>query len=647
MSTTYVVTLDLRTVGSLNMGLGPGGRGGPAALTAINRPMQLLKSGFRDLHDVGGRVMGVLDGAAHAAMRVAAAGLVAGGGAAFMAAYTGVAKLNAELQSSKIALATIFTANGQTNDLASGFALATDEINKMRVDAKKLPGELEDLKNIFVTTAIPGFEAGADADHMRQLSAKVMAFAAISRIPQDVAAREMAILLEGRSGAHNLLGMRLAALTGDKAKKFNQSSADKRLSFLEDQLDNYHDAVDVYSRSFEGVSSTLVDNVKQFGIVATGPLFTKVTDTLGGINKWFDDNEALVGSWADYVGAEAGHAFDVVKDKIVEWWPAIVTFFDNLRTEFSNLKTEWGPLFGELGGTIKSALADPETIQNIKSLIKGYVELKVAASGYNVLEGGVKLAAGGASIYSALSAAGIVGGGAAAGGAAAAAGGAAAGGGTLMGLLTAAPVAGTLAAALLAPVAVAGGLAAVAFSGVPDQESIHAADMTRGQEMAVKTLKRLHEQYGDGVSITEGVNRESAYLRANFQDTAADALELAAAMQDAGTAAAMYSSMLNGASRSNQWIGGMGGDPSGWDSDKDRNNPAYHFLPQVIESLKKDEVNKPKPKSPGGKGGTSIQKVEIVVTSNQHPSRVSRLVVDELVKLDRTARVSGYDRRPR
>jgi hypothetical protein len=48
--------------------------------------------------------------------------------------------------------------------------------------------------------------------------------------------------------------------------------------------------------------------------------------------------------------------------------------------------------------------------------------------------------------------------------------------------------------------------------------------------------------------------------------------------------------------------------------------------------------------SVGGHGGTSIQKVEIVVTSNQSPSRIARSVHGELAKLSQNRRASPFVR---
>ena len=65
------------------------------------------------------------------------------------------------------------------------------------------------------------------------------------------------------------------------------------------------------------------------------------------------------------------------------------------------------------------------------------------------------------------------------------------------------------------------------------------------------------------------------------------------------------------------------------------------FTSGIAAQAKKDEKAET-PKHPGGKGGTSIQRVEIVVTQNNNPSRVARSIVDELSKLQRNPRVSKY-----
>lgn len=630
--TTYAVTLDLKTVGSLDFGLNKTG-----GLSSATTSMATLRGALHDLRDVGGKFMGVLDGIAGRVGTLVAYGGGALLSAGFYAAYEGVTKLNAELEATKISLGTIFKANGQTNDLASGFELATEQIAKMRKDARDLPGELEDLKKIFVTAAIPGFGAGADADRIRKLSASTMAFAAIAQVPQAVAARELAMLLEGRAGAHNVLGQRLDALSGDKAKSFNAMGADKRLEYIEGKLSGYTGAIDRFKNSYEGLSSTFVDNVKQFGLAATAPLFDRVKTTLAEINNWFNDNEALVGSWADYIGSNAAAAFDAVKAKIQEWWPILKEFATNMKAEFSHLTEEFGPLLKAFESWAKAKMADPTTPGQIESLVKDYAALKVIAGvGSTVVNGALGVNAA-LNIAKFLGYGGLGAGGVAAGGGAATGGGglAAAGGGLGLGLGLAGGAA-----------ALAGGLYYGAFGGVDSQVETDAKNKARGEELAAESIKHYTEMVQLGQithkEMVERVNADADFMRAHFQDAAADALELALALSTAAGAAEWNAARLNDIGRKDAW-----GDPSGWDVNSDnalvtKRDFGYWGQPIVdtMADLKSADAKAPKHK--GGKGGTTIQKVEIVVTQNNSPSRVARTVVDELSKLQRNPRVSKF-----
>lgn len=633
--TTYAVTLDLKTVGSLDFGLNKSG-----GLSSATTSVATLRGALHDLRDVGGKFMGVLDGIAG---RVGALAAVGGGAllsAGFYAAYEGVTKLNAELEATTISLGTIFKANGQTNDLASGFEMAGEQLAKMRKDARDLPGELEDLKRIFVTAAIPGFGAGADADRIRKLSASTMAFAAVAQVPQAVAARELAMLLEGRAGAHNVLGQRLDALSGDKAKSFNAMGADKRLEYIEGRLAAYSGSIDRFKNSYEGLSSAFVDNVKQFGLAATTPLFDRVKTTLAEINNWFDSNPALVASWADYIGSNAGAAFDSVKAKFLEWWPILKEFATNMKAELGHLSEEFGPILKAFETWAKAKMADKNTPGQIENLVKDYAALKVIAGiGSTVVNGALAVNAG-LNVAKFLGYGGLGAGGAAAGsgGAASGLGLGAAGGGLGLGLGLGGAAAG-----------LAGALFYGAFGGIDSQVETDAKNKARGEALAAESLKKYEAMVEWGqISHKEMVERvvdDATFMREHFQTAAADALELALAMKDAAFAAGLLSAKLDNPNRQGMQADGMTGDPSGWavKMAKEPNRDYSYWGQPIVDSMSglTKEVAKP-PKHKGGKGGTTIQRVEIVVTQNNNPSRVARSVVDELSKLSRNPRVSRF-----
>ena len=114
--------------------------------------------------------------------------------------------------------------------MPQGMSVAADVMSQMRKDAAALPGEFRDLVGIFKTISIPGFQAGASVDEIRAVAAQAMAVSQVMGLPMEQASRELAMLLEGRAGAHNVLGMRLAGLAGQRAEAFNKLTAADRLA---------------------------------------------------------------------------------------------------------------------------------------------------------------------------------------------------------------------------------------------------------------------------------------------------------------------------------------------------------------------------------------------------------------------------------
>ncbi len=548
-----------------------------------------------------------------------------GGGIAAMA--YGVTKLNGELESTKIGLGSIFSANGIARDLPAGMKLASDTIRDMREDAKKLPGEFGDLLGIFRTGAIPAFHAGASPEQFRKLSAQAMAAAKVSSVPMDQAGREFAMLLEGRSGAHNVFGMRLLGLSGDKAEAFNNLDPNKRLETLSRELGKFSASIDVFGGSFEGLSSTFIDNVKEFARLATEPLFGRVKDWLKDTNGWLESNGDRMKTWANNAGTHLANAFDWAKKKLEEWGPVLKGFaetgWERIRETFQQMR----PHIDAAAESLKKFLQDPQAIDKLITLGKTYLALKVAqsATGSAFSVGGSLLQGAGA-----LAQLGVFGGGAA--GTAAAGATAGAGGAAGAGVLA------TLSAAAL-PVAVA--LAAVGtvswavYEGMQlHKEWTHdiADDYRLMHDTARRTIGAYDRMSEDWASVTARAAVDIDQLRKAGNDTAAAVYELELASYQA--AAAMKSMVRER-----------------WDSrDKAITEHALEMGTLGTQQMAKDfirgqgEFKKQPKKHKGGGGGTNIQKVEIVVTSNQDPSRIARAVAGELEKLQRNRRSSPYGR---
>lgn len=596
----YVVEMDLTRVGDLGVDQLMG------KISRADKAVGDFKRGWRDLGVSVAPIGDAIDSVASKVWGLAKAGAVLTGGALFAGATYGVTHLNNELEKSVISLGTIFSANGIASNVPQGMVIAKDTIAKMRIDAQKLPGEFEELQTIFTTGAIPAFHSGASVDRFRDLAAKAMAAGKVAQMDNGQVAREFAQLLEGRSGAHNVFGMKLLGLSGDKASAFNKMAGDKRLEMISKELDKYSGSITAFGDSFDAVSSTLVGTVKNIGQRATAPLFADVKGALADANAWFDKNRDKVDRFADRVGEKLHYAFVGARKLIDEWWPAIEKFGEGAYDRFVKIWQDAKPYIEEFGAYIKKALEDPNgTIDKLITLVKLYAALKGAEAVGGAVAGTLQAVGGVAQMASALKMMGYGGG---ATTLAARAGGALYGAGA-----AAAPYA--LAGAV--PGAIAGGLWYGAFGGVPTKEDHYNDANNAGKELANETFERLNAQGKSSLEMWEQVRLESQLMRAKFQDVTAAAYEAQFALRSLAATQPMSREARDQediSARVNAYLAGP--------------------LKPAAEGAKKMD-----PKHKGGGGGT-IQKVEIVVTSNQHPSRIARAVVGHMVRIARNPTAS-------
>lgn len=611
MSTTYSVVIDLKTVGSLDVGKGATGKGPEKA-------MSLIKSGWKDIEGASSGVMGVLDSAVDKMGSFAKAAAVAGGVAAMGAMYYGVTSLNSELESTKISLGTIFSANGIAGSVPEGMQHASDIIKTMRQDAKALPGEFEDLKGIFITGAIDASRAGASPEQWEKTAAKVMASAKVAQVPMEVASREFAQLMEGRAGAHNVLGTRLFGLSGASAKKFNAQTDAQRFAELSKTLDKYGASIDQFGQSFDGQSSSLVDNAKNLLRQTTEPLFEAVKRELGGINGWFEHSDAMISSWSDYLGGKLVDGFEFGKKEILLWGPAVEQFAVNAYAKLHAIWIDIGPTVTAGAEAIRNALKDPGTIDKIIHMLELWAGMKAVGAGLGIvgtfgqgIKGAADVAGGAKALWSG-------------GGAAAGAESKGMGGGT----------ANVLAAGIMAPLLALG----YAYTEKQNLNEVNEEKDRQARDAAWKLGTSLFE-LNESMMATTGAQdhyMESVGNWAAQMDASGDATEAAfLRLEYAAIAAAAAMDNMYAHDRAER------DDASAREASNDMmlaiTQQNRKFLGGGSETKKGGAVT-------GGHGGTNIQKVEIVVTQNNSPSRVARVVMDELGKLTRNPRSSSFTR---
>ncbi len=274
------------------------------------------------------------------------------------------------MELAETSLASVLNAKGAVANIEQGLGKSAQMVAEMRKDAAELPGEFSDLQGILMSSVASGMEAGVSPEKMQKISAQAMAAGKAMAVPLDQAGRELALLFEGRAGAHNVFGKRLGIDAHKEyapGKTFNKLDEVERVRIIEEQLGKFGPAIKAFSSTWDAQSSTLVDNVKMFTQSATKPLFEEAKETLTDINRWFDENQSTVDHYSRWVGSKFRDAFLWGKSTIQEWWPVISNF---ASSSYQALSSAWEKLEGPVGKVSDLAndfLSDPKNVDMIVS----------------------------------------------------------------------------------------------------------------------------------------------------------------------------------------------------------------------------------------------------------------------------------------
>lgn len=595
---SYRLIVDLSTRGSLASDVAKIGEkaGGVEKVgRAAERTSESFQKAGNALQEMGTRAAGVFESVVEKAAGVAVSLAKFGAGAGIAAAAYGVGHLNAELEKTTVSLASVFTAQGISGGMESGLRMSSAVIKDMRKDAAMLPGEFEDLLGFFRLGAAPGLGIGASVPQLEKLSANAMAAAASTGMNMDQAAREFAQLLQGRSGSHNVFGSMLG-ITGEESKKFNAATGEQRLKILEKEFGKYSESIAFFGQTFDALSSSLTDSGKSFLQKATAPLFESVKTAMRQTNDWIDDHSNVLENVAGRVGNALQYAFEVGKEKLIEWGPIL----------------------------LDTAQAVGDRLLGIWERISPFVEAIEAKAKAFMRHGGTEFHHGGPDLL--LDKIGDI--------------------SKVYGALQV----GKVAAPMLAPMgeAIAGsgpaGWAAAAAILVAVGGAIHVlTDETSAyHEKAVMIAESIKEHFGGAAeSLSSAFTKVSPELLTlvDIMGTSllrgiqifAVELDALAKVLDGVTSvfiAAKVALGFQGLHTINEAI-----DPARQPYDVASRTAVgilNGFDPEAAAGAKKTDK-----KSVHGHGGTNIQKVEIVVSSNQDPSRIARLTVKELADISR------------
>ncbi len=318
-------------------------------------------------------------------------GAVLAVGGAIAATKVGLVNVNAELEKTQLGFATMFTMFDAAPNFAAGLSMGKELLAGIRQDAASLPGEFLDFASMAQTVTAPMIQLGKSTDDIRRLTSETVVSAAALGVEFQQAGREMAMLLEGHAGGHNILGLRLGITAHTKAggKDWNQASGADRLAYVESLMAKTGPALEAYKKSWGGLTSTLTDSLKQFAGAATSPLFERIKGTVGTINTWWEQHPRQVDRVATAIGVRLVGAYDFVGRKVtwvVENFGALEQKAHRAADAFVDGWERAWPIIERIGEFIGDKLSHPmETLKELVALRLGASALQFAPGAYRGL----------------------------------------------------------------------------------------------------------------------------------------------------------------------------------------------------------------------------------------------------------------------
>lgn len=595
---TYKLVVDMSTRGSLAPQLEKMGKVGGDLSSSLGSVKDMMGG-------VASSMAGAFTGAVEGALSLASSMAKVGTVGAVAAAGFGV-KINAELEQAQVSLAAIFSSSGQSNGMLAGMKDAQSIMKDMRKDAADLPGEFKDVVQIFRMAATPAFQLGASIKQLETMSANSMAFAASRGIEMGQAARELGQLLQGKAGGHNVFGT-LLGFSGDKAGEFNKLNGKARLGAVDKELGKHAESREFFAGTFDALSSSMIDNAKAFLGTATSGLFDRIKGAMESANTWYGTHEMQVTAFAENVGAKLSYAFEFGRRKIEEWGPALIDFAGNAYAWISRIWDRIGPMLESVGESMKKAFADPKTFDKLETILKLYAAVKI---GGMVMPGVGTMA----SMAPALAGAGGLELGALAGGAAFA--------GAAVGVLG---------------LAIYGAVDNLTDSTKP----MHEFAVQQMSELATEFAKMKDTVTDQNGAVTKVTDALGVGLLVAVNELA-KSINFWIAAIGSGLSESFGGLFTSG----KEWFKTTGsGRTYAGNEDEGRytfmNDGAAGILNNMfVKSMSEiggnEAANKAANRTVHGGGGTNIQKVEIVVSSNQDPSRIARAVQDRMLDMSRT-----------
>lgn len=248
-----------------------------------------------------------------------------GGGAVFAAAGKAFIGFNRDVDRLKIGLSTVISMN-----MHKPFALAQaaseklfQTFQKMAADSPATTKDFVEMANMISSGVM---QAGLGLKGLESITqGAILASSALGAKP-EMLALDVQQMLAGTVAIRDRYARQLLVGIGvTDYKAFNKKSAAERGALTQKAFTSpaLMEAGKAFGSSFEGVTSTLKDNLEiTLGKVGL-PLFKAITEEVKGWNKWVTDNPTKIANMASTLSDGLKSAFMFVKDMATAIFPIL------------------------------------------------------------------------------------------------------------------------------------------------------------------------------------------------------------------------------------------------------------------------------------------------------------------------------------
>lgn len=262
---------------------------------------------------------------------------VIGGGALFAAGRKALITFNSDIERMKIGLATVTAMNLHT-PFANGQKAADRLFETFQKMAAQSPATTKDFVEMANLISSGVLQAGLGLKDLESITkGAITASAALGARP-DMLALDVTQMLAGTVAIRDRYARQLLSGIGETDYlKFNKYDSSKRAGLVQKAFEqsSITDAADAFGNSFEGVTSTLKDNLE----IALGkvglPLMREMTGMVKGWNEWITSNPDKIASMMSTLSSGLKEAFSLVKDIAVSMFPLIKDVFGVIKDVMS------------------------------------------------------------------------------------------------------------------------------------------------------------------------------------------------------------------------------------------------------------------------------------------------------------------------